>query len=165
MSNLTSTAPLAFNTVYSLINAVGAAQSPLVSVYHSELLTREPPAYVLLTGIENHRWEWSALGSFAFEEDYDIVGYASYYQGNVDPDTIITDTYSLFQTVVQSTIVANRTPPISSACQSAGVLEIIPGYSRYTSGPGADGAGNQMGFFGKIEFSYHVRGRVTVTTP
>lgn len=161
MANNTSTAPLAFNTVYSLLEAAGAAQSPAVPVYHSELLQREPATYVLLKSIEGHRWEWSSLGSFAFEEDYDIVGYATYLQGNVDPQTVLTDTYGVFQNVVQATIIQNRQPPISAACQNAGVLEIIPGYSRYSAEPGSFGGG-VGGFLGKVEFSYHVRARVTV---
>ena len=162
MANLTSTAPGAFAEALTLITAAGAKQSPPVSVFGQELLQYEPNTYVVLTGIENHRWEWAALGSYAFYEYYDIVGYCTIWQGNVDPATIIADTYALFEDVVHSTIVANRAPPLSASLQSSGLLEILPGYARYTGEQGVDAQGGPMGFFGKVEFSYSCKARVTV---
>ena len=162
MANLTSTVPSAFETLYGILNTAGQGQSPVVSVFNQELLQYEPNTYVVLTGIENHRWEWAALGSYAFYEYYDIVGYCTVWQGNTDSGSIITATYNLYNAVVQTPIVAHAAPPISASLQSAGLLEILPGYARYTGEQGVDAQGGPMGFFGKVEFSYSCKARVTV---
>lgn len=162
MANLTSTAPAAFAQAFNLIQAAGASQSPAVDVFNIELLQFEPNTYVVLTGIENHRWDWAALGSYAFYEYYDIVGYCTIWLGDVDPATVMSETYGLYESVVQTTIVANRAPPLSANLQSAGLLEILPGYARYTGEQGVNDEGGPMGFFGKVEFSYSCKARVTV---
>ncbi len=162
MANLTSTAPSAFNTLYGYLVTAGAAQSPAIQVFHTQLLQEEPNSYVILTGIENHRFEWAALGSFAFYEWYDIVGYATVWQGNTDEQTVLTDTYALFQNVAQTTEVSYRSPPLSAALQSAGLLEVLPGYARYSGQQGQNIRGEPMGFFGRIDFSYSCYARISV---
>ena len=162
MANLLTTAPLAFSTLYNLFVAAGAAQTPTIPVMAQELLQYEPGSYVCLTGLEHHNFEWSALGTFAFEEDYDIVGYATFLTGNVDVEAVIAGTFSVFQDVVQTTVVANRNPPISAALQTAGVTRIIPKFARYSSSPGTFGGG-QGGFQGTVDFAYSVHARITVS--
>ena len=162
MANLTSTAPLAFETLYNLINTTAQAQNPPVVVFNQELLQYEPNSYVVLSGIESHRFEWAALGSFAFYEYYDIAGFCTVWQGNTDTSSIITSTYDLYQNVVQSTVVANRAPPLSADLIAAGLLEILPGFARYSGEQGVNQKGGPMGFYGRIDFSYSCKGRITV---
>lgn len=162
MANLTSTAPVAFETLYGLINTAAQAQNPPVAVFDQEMLQYEPNTYVVLTGIESHRFEWAALGSFAFYEFYDIVGYCTWWQGDTDTGSVITNTYALYQSVVQSTVVANRAPPLSASLIASGLLEILPGFARYSGEQGVDQGGGPMGFFGRIDFSYSCKGRITV---
>jgi len=166
MANLLSTAPLAFNTIYNLITAAANTQSPVVQVFHTAVFQNEPASYVLLEKIENHHFDWDSLGTFAFTEEYSIIGEATYYTGQsgaaATQDTI-TSAYALFQSLVQSTMVQNRNPPISAALQSAGVIHIIPGYARYTGEPGIAEGGAAMGFFGTVNWSYTIKARVTVT--
>ena len=161
MANLTSTAPLAFNTFYGYLVTAGASQNPVVSVMNTELVQFEPGSYVLLNGIENHRWKWAALGSFAFYEWYDIVGYCTVLQGDVDPGTVLTNTYALFEDVVHTTAVTYRAPPLSTTLQSMGLLEFLPGFARYEGEPGSFGGG-QGGFMGRVDFSYSCYARVEV---
>ncbi len=161
MSDLLTTAPLAFETFYGILQAAGAALSPAIPVMDQELTQYEPGSYVCLTGLENHRWEWSSLGTFAFEEDYDIVGYATFLLGSVSQSSVINGAFACFQSVVQIPMVNHRIPPISAALQSAGVTHIIPRFARYTSSPGSFGGG-QGGFQGTVEFAYSVHARVTV---
>ena len=167
MSSLTSTAPAAFNQLYTLLAAAGATQNPAVSVFSQELVQYEPASYVLLKGIENHRFEWAALGSYAQYETYDIVGEATVFQGNIDPQTVIVATYNVFQDIVMSTVLANSgsipagSGPVlgSAALQAAGLMWIIPGFARYTGEPGTmNGA---AGFAGTVEFSYSLKARIT----
>ncbi len=162
MANLTSTAPLAFNTFYGYMVDQANAQSPAIQVFHTQLVGEEPDDYVILTGIENHRFEWAALGSFAFYEWYDLVGYATVWQGNTDEQTVLTNTYGLFQSVVQTAAVTNRAPPLSAALQSAGLLSFLPGDARYSGAQGEDDSGGPMGFAGRVDFVYHCYARVTV---
>ena len=53
---------------------------------------------------------------------------------------------------------SNRTIPILGG--STNVLEMLPGYSRYTAGPG-EMVGGETGWYGLIEWSFHFKANVT----
>ena len=170
MANLTSSVPGAYDAFYNLIKTAGAGQSPPVAVMAQELVQYEPGSYVCLgatpgghKAVENHRWEWAALGSFAFYETYDFCGYATVLQGDVDPEVILARTWSLYQAVVMNPIVANRgsngTNVLGSAAP-ASLEYIIPVDANYVGVPG-NFAGGQEGFQGIVEFCFSVKARIT----
>ncbi len=170
MSNLTSTAPAAFDTLLSLLTTAAAAYTTPTTVFDSEIVQYEPSSYVLLNGmIENHSYEWASLGNFAFYETYDISGYVSVFQGNVDPKTVRDATYALYQTVVQTTVIQNSGTwqatlhtVLSPDLTAAGLNWIIPKYARFDSQPGAAPNGGPEGFVGKVDFAYSLHARITV---
>lgn len=166
MSNLTSSQPAAFDAFLALLTTAGAAANPVVTVLDSEVVQYEPAAYLVLTGFERHRFDDAALGSFAFYEDYEICGYITYLQGNVDPKAVRDTTFALYQSVVMTTVVTNRGQPSGNPVLGPSAptsLEwIIPTRAEYTSGP-ANFSGGAAGFFGQIDFAYHVKARLTVT--
>lgn len=164
MSNLTSTQPGAFDAFLSLLQTAGAAATPKVTVLDSEVVQYEPAAYCVLTGFDHHRFDDAALGSFAFYEYFDLVGFITYMQGDVDPKTVRDTTFSLYQSVVQTTVVTNRGQPFGNPVLGSNAppqLEVIvPTYARYSSGP-ANFSGGAAGFFGQIDFAYSLRSRIT----
>lgn len=159
MSDLISSAPGIFQALNTLCVAAGAAQSPTVPVYAFALTQQEPASYVLLQGIENHTFEWGSIGPFAQKEHYDITGQATVFSGSATPDdaTIVTDilnqTYSLFQSVVMTPVMSNRTQPLLGTTGPSPYL-MLPGSARYSAGPGSIGGG-AGGWGGVIEFSFH----------
>ena len=163
MSNLTSTVPFAFNALYNLMNTAGLAQNPPVTVLNQEVVQYEPGSYVLLEGVENHLFNIAALGSYAHEEVYDIHGIATYLQGDVDPATVITKTWAIYQAVVMTPVVSNRG---ANGQYVLGLTAnepawIVPQEARYTSSPG-DFGGGMAGFQGMIEFRFSLKARITV---
>lgn len=167
MANLTSTQQEAFDTLLSLLQTAGAAQNPAVEVFDSELVQYEPATYVMLTGLENHHFDWAALGQFPFYETYDITGIATVFQGDVDPKGVRDATFSLYENVVQTTVVANSGSwatqngyVLSPSLMTAGLYMIVPTYVRYSSGP-AEMASGESGYSGTIEFAYTLKARIT----
>lgn len=165
MSNLTSTVPGAFSAMHGLLSAAGEALDPKVPVFHTELVQNEPASYVLLKGIENHSFDIAALGSYAHEETYDIVGVATVLQGNVDAQAVLVRTWALYQAVVMTPVVENRgalgTPVLGSDGAAQGRLWVAPNYARYSGEPGSFGGG-MAGFAGTVEFAYTIKARITV---
>lgn len=170
MANLTSTVPGAFNTLYTLLAAAGAGQSPPIPVFHSEIIRGQytQGGYVLLESVQDHEFEIAALGSYAQYETYDIHGSVSYYQGGPDPVTLVeavlNQTWSIYAAVVMTTVVANRGVPGQPVLGSGGpvqLLEIVPKFANYSGAP-ADIGGDASGFVGTVEFAYWLKGRLTV---
>ena len=72
MTNLTTTAPVAFDYFVNMVtNASASAQ---VLVVDSQLTSYEPGTYIEITEIANHKYEIDSLGAYAFLETYDIIG-------------------------------------------------------------------------------------------
>jgi hypothetical protein len=169
VSNLTSTVPSAFNSLYGLLVAAGNSQSPVIPVYHTVLGPYEPDQYVVLgqtpsgrRAVENHQFELAALGSYAQYETYVINGYVTYFQGNVDQQTVMTSAWALYQNVVMSTVVANRgSGGFVLADSSNPVSWMLPEFAEYTGEPGTSSDGID-GFVGTIEFGLSVKARITV---
>jgi hypothetical protein len=165
MSNLTSSVPGAFNAFYNLLVTAGQTQSPQVPVFHTELVGDIPLSYVVLTGVENHEFEFAALGSYAQYETYEIVGEAVVFQGGTDTVGVLTATWSLYQNVVMSTVVANRGQPggnqILGSTAPTSLEILVPSYARYSGQPG-NLAGGLAGVLGTVQFSYYVKARITV---
>lgn len=169
MSNLTSTVPGAFNALYNLLVAAGDAQNPTIPVFHSEVLLGVDVnnGYVLLEKVENQRIDLAALGSYAQYETYDICGTVTYQLGGPDPTTMAEDvlngTWSIYQNVVMSTVVANRggngVPILGSQAPTA-LQWILPDRAEYTGGAASGDVG---GFVGVIEFVCSLKARLTVT--
>lgn len=168
MSNLTSTVPGAFNAMYGLLNTAGAAQSTPIPVFHSEVLSGEETqnGYVLLGGVERHDFDPAALGSYAFYENYDIVGCVVYYQGGPDPlnmvEEVLTTTWSIYQNVVMTTLVTNRGAngnPVLGSSAPAALEWCIPVEASYTAGQGQVGVAT--GWQGVVDFRYNLKARIT----
>lgn len=164
MSNLTSTQQGAFDAFLSLLTTAGNAQNPKVTVIDSEVVQYEPAAYVSLWGFDNHEYDVAALGSFAQYEQYEIIGTATYLQGDVDPKAVRDATFTLFQNVVMATVVANRGAngtQVLGSTAPIGLEWIIPKYARYTASPASFGGG-AGGMQGSIDFAFLLHARITV---
>lgn len=156
--DLVSTAPGVFAALLGLVEAAAAAQNPPVSVFAFELGEYEPGSYVTVHAIENQTWDWAYLGPFTQREEYDIAGCATVYVGDspaTNPtiaSTVVTQTYSLFQTLVMTPAMSNRTIPILGG--PSNVIEMTPNFTRYTAGPGIS-SGAAAGWYGLIEWAFH----------
>jgi hypothetical protein len=175
VSNLTSSVSGAFDAFYNVLVTAGNAQNPPVPVIAQEVTQYEPGAYVCLgtttpsgrKPIENHRYEPAALGSFAFYEDYEFHGYATVFAGDVDPETVLSKTWTVYQNVVMQTAVTYSGSFPSGGGQILGsaaptTLEwFIPQEANYTGYPGMF-PGGVGGFQGVVEFGFALRARLTV---
>ncbi len=163
MSNLTSTQAGAFDALLGLLQVAGAAQSPPVQVLDSVVLQYEPAAYVILEAIEQHEFDIAALGSYAFEETYELCGCTTYAQGDIDYRSVRDKTFSIHEAVVQATVVTNRganqTPVLGSNAPST-LVWIVPVWQRYSAAP-ANFSGGAAGVAGTIEWRYQVKARIT----
>jgi len=167
MSSLTSTVPGAFNALYNLLVAAGNAQNPKIPVFHSEVLAGQltQNGYVLLRGVQNHRLDLAALGSYAHYECYEICGCVDYYQGGPDPlsmvEQVLDQTWAIYQEVVMSTVVANRGAaggaPVLGSSAPTQLTYVLPICAEYTGAPSGD-----AGFAGQVEFRYEIKARITV---
>jgi hypothetical protein len=169
MPDLLSTAPWVFEGFLSLVQATGAAQSPPVAVVPFMLEEYEPASYVMLTGIEGHRFEWETIGSFSQKEYYSLTGVATVFVGD-SPDSlnpavatnVLNETYALFNNVIMTTVMSNRIVPVlNNAYPIPGaVYSILPGYARYTASPGVL-SGIAAGWEGTIQFAYDIMAYIT----
>lgn len=166
MSNLTATVPGTFDALYALFAAAGAALDPVVPVFHSEVLTGQQTqnGYVLLAGVENHKFTLAALGSYAYYETYDICGSAAYFQGGPDPTTLVqavlAKTWSIYQDVVMTPVVLNRGADGTYVLGDAAPVSLTyvePVAADYT------GAAVEGGFAGEVQFRYFIKSRITVS--
>lgn len=162
--DLVSTAPGIFAALLGLVQTAAAAQNPAVSVFAFEVGQYEPATYTTVHALENQTWDWAYLGAFTQYEEYDIAGCTAVYSGdspNTNPavaSTVLSQTYNLFQAVVMTPVMSNRTIPILGG--PSNVIEMTPNYSRYMAGPGNMGD-TQAGWSGEIEWSFHFRANVT----
>lgn len=165
MSNLTSTVPGSFNALYALFAAAGAALDPAVPVFHSEVLAGQQTqnGYVLLAGVENHKFTLAALGSYAYYEQYDMIGSVGYFQGGPDPlavvQAVLARTWGIYQDVVMTPVVLNRgangTYVLGNAAPTS-LTYIEPVAAEYVGGAEDDG------FAGEVQFRYFIKSRITV---
>lgn len=173
MSNLTSTVPGAFNALYNLLATAGNGQSPSIPVFHSEVMRDQQlqNGYVLLEQVENHRMTPAALGSYAFYETYDFCGCVVFYQGGPDlvtmAETVLSQTWSIYQNVVVTTVINNAGVPaygggpVLGSAAPAALEVIVPAVAAYTGGPGQM-EGGASGFIGEVSFRYSLKARITV---
>ena len=172
MANLQSTVPGSFNALYNLLVTAGNAQTPAVPVFHSEVLQGQftQNGYVLLDRVENHHYEWGALGSFAFYETYDICGEVVFYQGGGAAtdlvEAVLNQTWTTYQNVVMATVVENSGSiasgggPVLGSAAPAALEQIIPADANYTGQP-AEMDGAASGFIGTVAFTYSLKARIT----
>jgi hypothetical protein len=106
MPQLTSTVPAAFD---ALVDLVTAAAPPGVFVAESELVQYEPATYVELTTVANHTYQVASLGTYAFYENYEIQGVVRVFRGDYNPREARTDAWAAYQSIVVSTVIANKT--------------------------------------------------------
>jgi hypothetical protein len=159
MSDLVLSAPGIFQALYNLINEAAAGLNPSVPAFPFALNQAEPPAYVLVRSIENHRIKWVGIGLFQQEETYDITGIATVFSGSATPDdlTVTTDvmdqTFSLFQSAVMTPVMTNRqtTPLLGTTGPSPNW--VLPGFASYSAAP-AEIGGAPGGWAGVIEWSF-----------
>jgi hypothetical protein len=162
--DLVSTAPAVYEALLGLVQTAAAAQNPPVIVFPFSPGQYEPGSYVTITAIENQTWDWAYLGTFTQREEFDICGCATVFSGDSVSlgSTVVTDvlnqTYSLFQALVMTPAMSNRTIPILGG--PSNVIEMTPNYSRYTAGPGEIG-GSPGGWFGMVEWAFHFCANVT----
>lgn len=159
-TDLLSSAPAAYSALLGLVQTAAAALSPPVAVIQFELEEYVPGSYVLLTGIENHRFEWEALGSFLQKETYSLSGRCSVYVGDSPnspsstvPTDVMTATYTLFQAAVMTPVITNHGVPILGVDSVPAPYMLLPEFARYNSGPGFL-RGGQAGWYGEIAWSY-----------
>lgn len=163
--DLVSSAPGIWTALLSLVQTAAAAQTPAVQVFPYELAQYEPASYVIVGGIEHHKWAPESLGSFTQEEHYDIVGCATVFTGDspgMNPNvvtTVLSQTYSLFQACVMTPVMSNRDMPIFGTTGPS-PFQMLPGYTRYTAGV-ADIGGGADGWYGQIEWSFHFDAFIT----
>lgn len=162
--DLVSTAPGVYSALLGLVQAAAVAQSPPVSVFAFELGQYEPGSYVTVHAIENHQWDPETIGTFSQREGYDVCGCATVFTGDSPATnapvatTILAQTYALFQALVMTPAMSNRVIPILGA--STDVFQMLPGFSRYSAGPG-NMAGGEAGWVGILEWSFHFDALVT----
>jgi hypothetical protein len=155
--DLVSSAPGIFDALLKLVRAAAAEQSPPVSVFPFELGQYEPAAYVMLSKIENHVFEWESIGVFAQKERYEIQGKTTVFSGDsavTNPTlatTILAETYALFQACVMTPAMSNRNMPILNTEGPTPYL-MLPGFARYDAAPGNIGGGTG-GWCGVLDWS------------
>lgn len=163
--DLISSAPGVYTALYNLLTAAGAAQNPAVPVFGFELTEWEPGTYVIVNGIENHKFDPESMGTFSQLENYDITGVATVFTGSsvTDDPTVTTDilsqTYAAFQSVVMTPIMSNRMMPILGTTGPT-PYQMLPGDARYTGTVG-NLAGGPGGWVGTLEWSYHFSAYLT----
>ena len=164
MANLTSTQSGAWDAMLGLLQTAATGTSnPTVAVVDSYLLQYEPACYVILSSIEQHTFDIAALGSYAFEETYQLCGQTTYLQGNTDVKTVRDTVFSVHESIVQTTLVANRGQngiPVLGSSGPAALLWCIPAFQRFTMSP-ANFSGGASGVQGTIEWAYEVKARIT----
>lgn len=159
MSNFLSSAPGIYTAMLGLIQAAGSTQNPPVDVEAFALGQYEPGSYVEILQIENHIWDMETI-TYSGKEHYDITGIATVFTGTGIKDSptvgtdILAETYDLFNEIVMSTLITNRNEPTFGTTGPT-PYQAIPGYSRYTGGPGRNQQGQPFGFMGVIEWSWH----------
>ena len=167
-----STAPGMYSAFLQLVSDAAALQNPYVYVAPFELAQYEPAVYVILDGIENQRWEWAALGTFAQYEYYSLTGCVTAFQGDtpdaLDPNntvalSVMNQCYTTFSNCVMSPYMSNRYAPVLNAVSpqfpDGAVTGMLPGSARYTAGPGTqDGA--DVGWMGRIDWQFDVSARL-----
>lgn len=159
MSDFVSSAPGIYIAMLGLLQDAGAAQSPPVQVFPFELGQYEPGSYITVHAIENHVWEMETI-SYSGKEHYDISGIATVFTGEGVADSptvgtdILTATYDLFNTVVMTTLITNRNEP-TFGTTGPSPYQPIPGFTRYTAGPGRTKDGQPWGWMGVIDWSWH----------
>jgi hypothetical protein len=132
----------------------------------------EPGSYVVLgetpsghKPIENHEFSRPQLGGLTQYEDYDFWGYCTVYEGNFDPETRLTDTWTIYQDVVMDTYVnydggyGSIGFPGSQVLGSgapASLEQMFPVCADYVGVP------TREGFAGVVEFCFHLKARITV---
>lgn len=168
MADLVSSAPGVFEAMLSLVEAAAAADEADILVMPFELAQFEPANYVMLSGIERHQYTWESIGSFSQIEKYDIAGKVTQFTGSAPTPndmsisaTVLSDVYSIFDTCVMTPVITNRTMPILGySGPGNGPYLMLPGFVRYTAGPGYIG-GAQGGWQGTIDFSFHFEALIT----
>lgn len=162
--DLVSSVPGIYQAMLSLLQTAAAAQNPPIQVFPFEIGSYEPGSYVTLHAIENHTFEAAYIGTFGQYEHYDICGCASVFTGDtVTSGTVATDiltqTYNLFQAVVMTPVMSNRTIPIFQTTGPS-PYEMLPESAQYRGEAGEIG-GNPAGWAGTIDFRYHFDAIVT----
>ena len=160
--NLTSTVPGVWTAFRELLTtAANDVTVPVngegVTVFAFALGQNEPSNYVILTSITGQHFEPEGIG-YQFREDYDINGYATVWTGASPADdisvtdTVLSQTWDLYNAVVMQTMVQNANMPIFGSSPTP--FQGLPVAANYTAAPGKVNSG-QAGWAGMVEFAYH----------
>ena len=152
-------APSIFQSALGLIQtAAGNQTPPSVSVFPFELGQFEPGQYICLHEITPPDLvpEDTAYG---FQEHYDLDGSVVVFTGTgvADSPTVTTDVmtacWNLYYTCVNGPLISQRTVPILGASPSPYQM-LIKG-ATYTAGVGTTADGQDWGWQGVVDFSWH----------
>jgi hypothetical protein len=168
-NTFTSTAPLAWNAIYGFISAAAALADPVVPVFPGELVGYEPGSYIFMDGkIYEHEFSPEST-QYQFIESYEIQGICTVFVGDdvgKHPEiigTVMTDTYSIFTSLVMTPIVSNRGGngiPVLGIEGNPTPYVVLPGYSQYTPGPGYL-SGGSGGWQGSLRWSFTLKAYLT----
>lgn len=157
--NLTSTVPGVWSAFLGLIQTAATdvtINDEGVSVFAFALTQDEPANYVILTSITNQKFTPEGIG-YQFREDYQINGYATVYTGASPADdmtitnTVLGQTWDLYNQVVMSTMVEHADMPVFGANPTP--FQGLPVMANYTAAPGKVNGG-QAGWAGVVQFAY-----------
>ena len=125
----------------------------------------EPAGYVLIREIKQEPYEWESIGFFAQKERYDVCGEVSVFSRDspaTNPavvETVLKETYSLFQKCVMTPVMSNRDMPILGTTGPSPYL-MLPWESQPDFGV-AEMDGGQAGWYGKVDWSFHFEAMLT----
>jgi hypothetical protein len=148
VSNVTSTAPAAFDFFLNAIKDAGALAN--VTVRDSQLAQYEPGSYIELTAIANNRFDIESMPWFAFIETYELQGVVRVFRGDTDMQQARVDAFAIYQSYVM-------TPVVNNTRLGDLVMYIIPASANAVSETTSSG-GRQC----VIDFAFAVTARVTV---
>ena len=161
-----SSVPGIHSALLGLIGTAAAAQpAPQPSVFDFALAQYEPAAYVVVESIDDLRYEWESIGSFAQKETYSISGFVTVFTGDTLANqagvttTVLAQTQALLQACVLTPVFSNRTMPLLGTAGPSPYV-MLPGRFAYSFGPGemADGP---AGWAGRIDWSFDFEAVIT----
>jgi len=166
MSTLVSSAPGIFEAFCNLTETACGEESEQTAFFKQAIFGYEPARYVFVQGIENHVFEWEAIGTYQQKEHYSIVGYTTVFSGDspaTNPNIefeVLQKTYAIFNNTVMKVNMTNgRNMPILNTTGPSPYL-MLPGAAAYNAGPGEiDGA--QDGWAGRLDFAFNFSALIT----
>ncbi|HEY1690064.1 MAG TPA: hypothetical protein VGF95_14510 [Solirubrobacteraceae bacterium] len=163
--DLVSSVPGIVKAFLGLTKTAAEEQEPTVPVFAFQLGQYEPAGFVILERVVGPRFAWETIGAFSQREVYELQGKATVFSGDspaTNPalfEQVMTETYALFQAVVMTPVMSNRTMPILGT-EGPSPFEMLPQEAHYEAGP-AEMAGGQAGFYGQVEWAFQFSALLT----